>query len=182
MKIIFQFIALSTLFLASCGPKISKENQKKLSDLTSNVDSVVTRVMSIDTVEALKMTKAFFQSKQFIQEEMKDTFERKVIYKLDEFINMRKGMNYLAAEYPNIRKEALTVQNQIETLNEDVKNGLLEDERFSKYYHLEKQNFDALKDATDNLMNIYTRMVKESSEKTPYIDSLMTAYKAKADA
>lgn len=170
---------VALLFLASCGPKITKEQEERLNELTANIDSIASQIATIDSVKSQKMTSDFFAKKNYLQIKMTDTISRDILFKLDEFVQLRKGMGYLQGEYSGIAAEAKIMQQQMEDLNHDVESGLIEEKQFEKYYELEKTNFDKLKFAAERLVDVNERMHPAYNKQVVFIDSLINAHKAK---
>lgn len=177
-----QIIFIScVLFLTACGPKITKKQQIKLNELELGIDSIVSNVISLDSVKTFEMISNFQERKNFVQVEMTDTIERETLFKLDEFVQLRKGMGYLLSEYSGIKFEALTMQSQIKDLMHDVEHRLVEEKQFDRYYDLEKTNLDQLKFASERLVDIDARMQVDYAEKVEMVDSLISAYKIKVN-
>lgn len=170
-----------SLFLFSCGPKINEDQQAKLNELSESVDSIIVAVNGLDSAELFKMTTDFFEKKEFLQQKMSDTLKPELIFKIDEFIQLRKAMNFVASEYSPIKAEAKITENQVKDLKQDVDNRLIDEKKFNTYYELEQKNFSQLKFATDRLVDISKQAKEGYEEKTPLVDSLITAYKAKTN-
>ncbi len=135
------FVLLSSLlFFAACSSKINDEQQKRLDTITDRVDSITTAVNELDSTPLETMVRDFFEKKEFIQNGMKDTVPYSLIFKLDNFVQLRKGMGFIRNEFSMIKREANLMNSQIEDLNHDVDNGLVEEDQFERYFELEKKN------------------------------------------
>lgn len=171
-------LSLISSFLVACGPKINSTQQNSLEKLTTKVDSVTQLVNALDSVEIAKMTNEFFERKNFIQKKITDTLKPEFIFKLDEFIQLRKEMGFIRGEYFTIKNEANILNKQIQDLNHDVSKRLVEEKQFERYYSLEKTNYDQLVMATNQLTGAIEEGSKKYNKLLPEIDSLITAYKA----
>jgi len=179
MKQISILLFGALLFLSSCGPKINKTQQEELNVLTGRIDSIVNGINDIDSVALEKMVVDFFEKKDFIQNDIKDTIGPDIIFTLDAFMRLRKAMGFFQKEYSAIKQEANTMQIQMEDLNHDVNKRLIEEKQFEKYYVLEKENFDNLNRASTQLFNVFKRTNKSYHEQLPVIDSIIDSYKSK---
>ncbi len=175
------FLSVIGLFLTACGPKINSDQQKSLSTLTSQVDSVTSIINAMDSVELMTLTDNFFNRKNFLQKQMIDTLEPEIIFKLDGFIQLRKTMGFIRGEYGVIKKEANIMKHQMVDLNHDVSERLIEEKQFGRYYSLEKANYDELKLASIQLKRAVEVSTKEYNERIVAVESVIDAYKTKKD-
>lgn len=172
-------VLLSSLFLlVACSPKINKDQQARLEAITDRVDSIAEAINDIDSLALEQKLREFFEKKEFIQNGLKDTVPYDLIFKLDEFVQLRKHMGFIQKEYSMIKREANLMNAQIEDLNHDVNNSLIEENQFERYYELEKKNSEQLKAASDQLFFNIRRVDEKYPELVPLVDSIIDSYKS----
>ena len=179
MKKITFVLLSSILLLTACGPKINKEQQERLEVITESVDSITTAVNELDSASIDQMIKEFAKKKEYIQNGLKDTVPYSLIYRLDDFIQLKKGMLFIQNEFNMIKKEANLMNSQIKDLNHDVDNRLVEEDQFERYYELEKKNSEQLETAASQLLLRVKKMQEEYPKLVPVVDSLIDANNAK---
>lgn len=175
-NILILFAAIS--LMVSCGPKINSTQQKSLEQLTQKVDSVAELVNALDSAELTQLIDSFFNRKIFIQNKIVDTLKPEMIFKLDSFVQLRKGMGFIRGEYYTIKNEANILKQQMLDLNHDVSKRLVEEKQFDRYYTLEKINYDQLAIATSQLTAAIEKGSNKYESLLPVIDSVIEAYKA----
>lgn len=178
------FTALSfviIVFLSACGPKINAEQQERLKTLTLSTDSIAEMVNAIDSNQIAKSVEVFFTHKEFLQNKMRDTLSRDLIFKLDKYLSLRKSMSYLRSDYINIASEANIMQQQLADLNKDISNRLIDEKKFETYYELELKNYEQLKFATDRLKKVQENSLPVFEKSYPFIDSLINAYQLRVN-
>ncbi|MBL4708851.1 MAG: hypothetical protein JKY48_10485 [Flavobacteriales bacterium] len=178
MKKITFVLLTSILLLAACGSKISKDQQERLEVITEKVDSVTGAINKIDSLALEQMLFDFFEKKNFLQNDLKDTIPYRLIFKLDSFVQMRKEMGFIRNEYSMIKSEANLMNSQIKDLNHDINNGLVEENQFERYYELEKKNSDQLQAVSKKLLFKVKRMQTEYPKFIPFVDSIINSYKS----
>jgi len=179
MKVFFIPLLICSLVLVACGPKINDNQQKQLKKLTEQVDSITKTINAIDSAKLITMTSNFFERKEYVQNNLVDTVDKKTLFKLDDFIQLRKGMGYLATEYSSVKSETNIMSQQIEDLNHDVDKGLIEEKQFNRYIGLELENFKQLQPAAGRLIAINENMKNQYNSKVGLVDSLIAANKTK---
>ena len=173
------FLFSISLLLNSCGPKINSEQQNNLELLTAKVDSIVNEVNTLDSVALMDLTNDFFDRKNYLQRQVSDTIAPELIFKIDSFIQLRKGMGFIRGEFSPIKTEANILKQQLEDLSHDVDNRLVEEKQFDRYFELEKNNFDELSIAYQQLSVSIELVTKKYNLLAPGIDSFIEDYKAR---
>lgn len=179
MKKYFPIPLIILVFIIGCGPKINQEQQEKLKDLSLSVDSSVEILTQVDSANLMQMGKQFFEMKEFLLNEMNDTIKRETVFYLDSFISLKKPMAFITTKYTSLKEEALTMQQQMKDLSQDVENRLVDEEHFEKYYTLEKENYIQLEDAVAQYKKAYKVSTRRFNTMKTKVDSIITASKAK---
>ena len=111
------FFNLIGLILVSCGPKITKEQAKKLDQLSAKIDSSVNILINeIDSSRLIQFSNDFFKRKAFFENEMKDTIDRETIFIIDDYMRSKKAMKYVQLNLAPIIQEARIMKDQIQDL------------------------------------------------------------------
>ena len=179
MKKYFSIPLVIILFTVACGPKINQEQQEDLNDLSLKVDSSVELLTQVDSANLMQMGNEFFKMKDYLTEEMNDTIKRETVFYLDSFISLKKPMGYITSKYATLKVEALTMQQQLRDLSQDVENRLVDEEHFEKYYNLEKENYIQLADAVSQYEKAYIVSMRRYNSMKTKVDSIITASKTK---
>lgn len=166
-------------FLSSCGPKINSTQQEQLANLTDSISTITSSLNSLDSAALSQLTEQYFERKNYIQNEMTDTLVSHVIFKLDSFLVLRKGMTFIRKEYSKIKREANIMEEQLTNLNHDVSKRLVEENQFNRYYELENTNLQELKTASSKLLSVIKFSKKNYFEMEEDIDLIISTYKAK---
>lgn len=180
MKNISFLLFSIALILIACGPKISAEQEEKLSQLNQEVDSTYQTIMAVDSNKLIEITNGFAERRDFITKNMSDTISREVAFYLDSFLMMKKGILFLSKEYKPILKESKIVKKQLQDLNHDVQNRLVDEKHFEKYYFLEQDNHMKLKGIVSQIKKAYDIIEEKYFRMLPKVDSIIEASKQKA--
>ena len=173
--------AFSLAFLLACNPLINEDQQKNLEELSLKVDSSVMALYEIDSSKIAYMNKSHLSSQAFLLDSLRDTVDNKTIFFIDSFLRMKKPLQFLVSKYSPLKKEALTQQDQMRNLNQDVKNKHIDEEHFDNYYELEKTNYLQLEDAVTQITRVYQTALKQFNRMEPKIDSIISESKNKVN-
>lgn len=178
MKNFIPIVLVILLFTVSCSPKINEQQQESLNELTLKVDSSVAILAAIDSAEIMQMGNEFEKMKGFLLNDIKDTLSPETVFYLDSFVNLKKPMAFITSKYVPLKKEAITVQQQMKDLKQDVDNRLVDEEHFEKYYRLEEENYNKLNDAVGQFNKAYNVSKRRYSNMKPKVDSIISASKS----
>ena len=176
------FLFLIPCFLLfACGPQINEQQQKQLTQLTKDVDSVHAVISAIDSAEALEMVKGYMERRNYLLQEMKDTLSPDIIFYLDTFLTMRKSMQFFESQYFPILEESRIVKTQLRDLNTDVSNRLVDENRFASYYQLEQDNFMKLLNVSSEISRKYKVISVRYEKMLPTVDSIINSAREKSN-
>lgn len=167
--IFFVFI----LFAASCTDKNASNHLADISTLQAQVDSSNTVFQTIDFELIKEYKENSDQQLTFLKENFKDSSTFENAKYIDVYYGNFKLMRKMLKGQPRLEEEILYSQQQLDHLYQDVKNGMLEDSVYTKYYEGEAKAVKQIINSTFTLKDWETRSVKRYNGMVAPIDSVI---------
>ena len=174
-KIAFSFVALTSIFLLSCGHSFTDHQDEQIKKLELRLDSGFLEINAIDTSKAFASAFHFKENIAFFQSEMKDTITPQTAKIIDRYYSVKKGFILFQSTYAPTKAEFITLRGQIENLRHDASEGLLEQSQFDKYFHLESNNLILAEESLTQMVYAITTVQKIYDELNPKMDSIIAA-------
>jgi hypothetical protein len=173
-------VIISIGLLSSCTKSLTEEQTLRLNSLDLRLDSTLISLNEIDTAKINAVAIHYFENLDYIQHKMTDTIDRETTFFIDKYYSLKKGYHLFQKDYPKVLKEIAITKTQLENLKHDGDNGLIEDEQFEKYYHLESNNIILISESANGVINAIDLIQPKYENMITKIDSIVISSKQKA--
>jgi hypothetical protein len=165
-RVIIIFLLAGLAILTCCQHKDSAEKIKKIDSLITICDSLSNTLASVNNDSAEIVFQKAKASTELFEKKLRNLPESDTVREcLNSSGNIFKGLRKYFKELPSYKKDIDFSHTQLTNLKEDVKNNLLNEEEFSKYYKDESVALSLLSEkingrisTTKNELSLYKRI------------------------
>lgn len=172
------FIALLSV-LTSCNNSSNSEEIRKIDSLNMELDSIGIVLKTVDSADVYEAWENFNNFRNAFIKVFPD--ERDEYWTtITRYFDIKKGLKEYVKQYPGINKEYKFSKEQLEALEDEVRNNNLTKEEFDKYFNDEAEAIRSLKQLAFFIVKYAERDVSIYDSLSPEMNKILEVYKAKA--
>lgn len=168
IPVIFFIISLS-----SCTGGANKEHLAEVAKLAVMLDSMESKMHTMDTAKAGNITRIVYGNIKFIHEHKKDTMDKETAMFIADYSAIRKSYDRFISSYRDHYNELVRSKAQINFLQSDLKNNLVREEEFRQYLSSESMAVNKLHESIGNLQQWYETTMRTFEERNPKIEEMV---------